>query len=292
MGNFMTPKIKKIMIGVVVFLFLIISVVGIRSYNQNKKAKEEAAKAEQAAKEADLTKVDLKNLSDFDKEQVRWIERYGTPPKGFRWKDDGTLQALGDPNLKDTDVAYAYIRALSTLDIATAQKYSNKTNVITSLNRYYSTEADFTYDENFRKDMFKQVLLSIKPVKITNVANFANFRNAITMKIEVLDLTNKDFWKKDSSKIFKDLKDYKKTEQDTTKAKNYLYKYVLDYYKSEKPAKHEVEINLVLDQDKTSGGWIVVKDKDLDNIAKYADGELVVNNILAAYDEWLSKELK
>ena len=234
----------------------------------------------------------MKSLSDFDKEQIRWIERYGTPPKGFRWKDDGTLQALGDPNLKDTDVAYTYIRALSTLDIATAQKYSNKTNVITSLNRYYSTEADFTYDENFKKDMFKQVLLSIKPVKITNVANFANFRNAITMKIEVTDLTNKDFWKKDSSKIFKDLKEYKKTEQDTTKAKNYLYKYVLDYYKSEKPAKHEVEINLVLDQDKTSGGWIVVKDKDLDNIAKYADGELVVNNILAAYDEWLSRETR
>ena len=282
-------KIMGIIGGVLVFIILI---GGIRSYNSSKKAKQAAEIEAQKAQQTDITKVDLKSLSDFDKEQIRWIERYGTPPKGFRWKDDGTLQALGDPNLKDTDVAYTYIRALSTLDIATAQKYSNKTNVITSLNRYYSTEADFTYDENFKKDMFKQVLLSIKPVKITNVANFANFRNAITMKIEVTDLTNKDFWKKDSSKIFKDLKEYKKTEQDTTKAKNYLYKYVLDYYKSEKPAKHEVEINLVLDQDKTSGGWIVVKDKDLDNIAKYADGELVVNNILAAYDEWLSKETR
>lgn len=282
-------KIMGIIGGVLVFIILI---GGIRSYNSSKKAKQAAELEAQKAQQTDITKVDLKSLSDFDKEQIRWIERYGTPPKGFRWKDDGTLQALGDPNLKDTDVAYTYIRALSTLDIATAQKYSNKTNVITSLNRYYSTEADFTYDENFKKDMFKQVLLSIKPVKITNVANFANFRNAITMKIEVTDLTNKDFWKKDSSKIFKDLKEYKKTEQDTTKAKNYLYKYVLDYYKSEKPAKHEVEINLVLDQDKTSGGWIVVKDKDLDNIAKYADGELVVNNILAAYDEWLSKETR
>ena len=282
-------KIMGIIGGVLVFIILI---GGIRSYNSSKKAKQAADLEAQKAQQTDITKVDLKSLSDFDKEQIRWIERYGTPPKGFRWKDDGTLQALGDPNLKDTDVAYTYIRALSTLDIATAQKYSNKTNVITSLNRYYSTEADFTYDENFKKDMFKQVLLSIKPVKITNVANFANFRNAITMKIEVTDLTNKDFWKKDSSKIFKDLKEYKKTEQDTTKAKNYLYKYVLDYYKSERPAKHEVEINLVLDQDKTSGGWIVVKDKDLDNIAKYADGELVVNNILAAYDEWLSKETR
>lgn len=282
-------KIMGIIGGILVFIILI---GGIRSYNSSKKAKQAAELEAQKAQQTDITKVDLKSLSDFDKEQIRWIERYGTPPKGFRWKDDGTLQALGDPNLKDTDVAYTYIRALSTLDIATAQKYSNKTNVITSLNRYYSTEADFTYDENFKKDMFKQVLLSIKPVKITNVANFANFRNAITMKIEVTDLTNKDFWKKDSSKIFKDLKEYKKTEQDTTKAKNYLYKYVLDYYKSERPAKHEVEINLVLDQDKTSGGWIVVKDKDLDNIAKYADGELVVNNILAAYDEWLSKETR
>ena len=282
-------KIMGIIGGVLVFIILI---GGIRSYNSSKKAKQAAELEAQKAQQTDITKVDLKSLSDFDKEQIRWIERYGTPPKGFRWKDDGTLQALGDPNLKDTDVAYTYIRALSTLDIATAQKYSNKTNVITSLNRYYSTEADFTYDENFKKDMFKQVLLSIKPVKITNVANFANFRNAITMKIEVTDLTNKDFWKKDSSKIFKDLKEYKKTEQDTTKAKNYLYKYVLDYYKSERPAKHEVEINLVLDQDKTSGGWIVVKDKDLDNIAKYADGELVVNNILAAYDEWLSRETR
>lgn len=282
-------KLVGIIGGVLAFIIIL---VGVRSYNTSKKEKEAAEKAAQEAQQTDVTKVDLKSLSDFDKEQVRWIERYGNPPKGFRWKDDGTLQALGDPNLKDTDVAYTYIRALSTLDIATAQKYSNKTNVITSLNRYYSTEADFTYDENFKKDMFKQVLLSIKPVKITNVANFANFRNAITMKIEVTDLSNKDFWKKDSTEIFKNLKEYKKTEQDTTKAKNYLYKYILEYYKSEKPAKHEVEINLVLDQDKTSGGWIVVKDKDLDNLAKYADGELVVNNILASYDEWLSKEMR
>ena len=291
----MLDKIKqnKKIVGIVVSIIaVVVLIAGIRSYNTNRKAKEAAEREAEKAKQTDITKVDLKSLSDFDKEQVRWIERYGTPPKGFRWKDDGTLQALGDPNMKDTDVAYTYIRALSTLDIATAQKYSNKTHVIKSLDRYYSTESDFTYDENFKKDMFKQVLLSIKPVKITNVANFANFRNAITMKMEVTDLTNKDFWKKDSSKIFKDLREYKKTEQDTTKAKNYLYKYVLDYYKSEKPAKHEVEINLVLDQDKTSGGWIVVKDKDLDNIAKYADGELVVNNILAAYDEWLSRELR
>ena len=106
-------KIMGIIGGVLVFIILI---GGIRSYNSSKKAKQAAELEAQKAQQTDITKVDLKSLSDFDKEQIRWIERYGTPPKGFRWKDDGTLQALGDPNLKDTDVAYTYIRALSTLE--------------------------------------------------------------------------------------------------------------------------------------------------------------------------------
>ena len=41
-----------------------------------------------------------------------------------------------------------------------------------------------------------------------------------------------------------------------------------------------------------AGGWLVSNDMDLDNYAKYSEGETVINNILKEYDEEISRRPK
>lgn len=242
-----------------------------------------------ADKEAEVNasnKQTVEAKSDFDRDQEKLVKKYGKPKKGFRWNDEGKLQAVGEKEMKSEDVIYAYVRGLSTLDFSNAQRYSYKTDVVKTYQGYFDAEQDFTYNKTFQKGMYKQVLLSMKPNKIVDTALFAEYKTSITMNIELLDLSNKDFWFKDRDKIFNDLKKYKVTERDTTKMKDYLYNYVLSYYSSEQPKTRNVKVNFVLQQT-VDGSWLVTNDAELDAIAKYQDGEIVVNQILDQFERWI-----
>ena len=50
-------------------------------------------------------------------------------------------------------------------------------------------------------------------------------------------------------------------------------------------------INLTLTKT-GAGGWLISNDMDLDNYAKYSEGETVINNILKEYDEEISRRPK
>ena len=269
----------KIGLGILIFIILIF---GIRACNANKKAKEADINIIETTEEQGK-----KEKTEYEEEQYRLLKRFGDPGEGYRWSDDGTRMALGDPNLSETEVAYTFLRSLSTLDFATAQKYAFKDKVLSTVNLYFADDADFTYDESFKKAMYQEVLLSLEPITVKSSATFADKRANITMNVKLLDLSNKDFWKEDKDEIYSNLISYSKTEQDTTKARNYLYDYVLSYWRSEGALKKEVQLNLVLTQT-PEGGWLVRVDTDLDNYAKYSDGETVINNILTSYQDYLS----
>ncbi|PGF05116.1 hypothetical protein [Bacillus toyonensis] len=259
-------------------------IIGIISYNAvaDRQAQKEAeVSAEKSAKQENVK-------SDFDIEQEKLVKKHGAPKKGFRWTDDGKLQAIGDKGMTSEDVIYAYVRGLSTLDFSNAQRYSYKTDVVKSYQGFYEAEQDFTYNKNFQKGMYKQVLLSLRPNKIEDTALFADYKTSITMNIELLDLSNKDFWLKDKDKIFQDLKKYKVNERDTTKMKDYLFNYVLSYYSGEKPKTRNVKVNFVMQQT-MDGSWLVTNDAELDALAKYQDGEIVVNQILDQFERWIGK---
>lgn len=262
------------------------STVVICFFGYNAMADRQAQKEEQVMAEKEAKQNDVK--SDFDIEQEKLIKRYGTPKKGFRWTDDGKLQALGDRGMTSEDVIYAYVRGLSTLDFSIAQRYSFKTDVVKTYQAFFESENDFTYNKNFQKGMYKQVLLSMRPNKIEDTALFADYKTSITMNIELLDLSNKDFWLKDKDKIFQDLKKYKMTERDTTKMKDYLFNYVLSYYSGEKPKTRNVKVNFTIQQT-TDGSWLVTNDSELDALAKYQDGEIVVNQMLDQFERWIGK---
>lgn len=265
-----------------VLVGLLVFIVVVRSCNAVRKSGEtEATKTSTTVSSSTTTSS---SLSDYEQDQAQLIKRYGDPSKGYRWDDDGNRIPIGDPNLSKTEVVNTFIKALQTLDFATAQKYSYKDKVVTQMEKYYADDSDFTYDTAFQRNMYEQVLLSIEPVTVESASTFADDKANMKVVINLLDLSNKDFWQDDSDKIFEELLKYKTTEADTTKARNYLYDYVYDYWKSEEAQKKKVEISFVLS--KIDGSWLVTTDTDLDNYAKYADGETVINNILENYNDW------
>lgn len=276
MKDLMKQTWFKAVMGVLAFILAILLMRGCNAIRKHNASNTSTSQTSSSSSRREQT--------DYEREQGRLIKRYGDPGKGYRWSDEGTRMALGDPNLSESEVAATFIRSLSTLDFATAQKYAFKDDVIKTVNNYYSNDADFTYDESFKKAMYQQVLLSLEPVKTVSTATFADARSNITLQVKLLDLSNKDFWEKDKDEIFSNLDKYRKNEQDTTKARNFVYDYVLSYWKSEDAQKKTVQINLTLTQT-NEGGWLVSNDTDLDNYAKYTDGETVVNNILQAYED-------
>lgn len=272
---------------VIIAIVALIGLLAIRNHNLNEKRKAQEAEQRRVEKENREKKANNRELTPYEEDQLFLIKQYGEPGEGYRWSDDGTRLALGDPNLSESEVAMTFLRSVSTLDFATAQKYAYKDAVLTTVNRYYNPDdAEFTYEETFEKNMYTEVLLSIEPLGIEKQATFADERANLAMRLKILDLTNKDFWKGDADEIFSNLETYSRSEQDTTKAKQYLYDYVLNYWRSEGASKREVQVNIVLTQT-PEGGWMVTTDTDLDNHAKYVDGETVVNNILEEFDTYL-----
>lgn len=264
--------ITRIGIGAATILVLLVVMGSCASRKLKAKEAEEANRTTQTSSTAPV------EVSDYDREQIRLIKKYGSAGDGFRWSDDGRKIPLGDPNLNETQVLYTYIRSLATLDFATAEKYSFKNRVIKTVDQFYSSESDSSYTSTFTKNMYKEVLLSIEPISVDSVATFASGKVNVSMTVNILDLSNKEFWREDEDVIFERLEEYRKGEGDSTKAKLYLQEYVYDYWRSEDANKKEVVLNFVLETS-SNGGFLVTVDDELDNFARYAEGETVINAI-------------
>ena len=269
-------------------LALVLLLFGVRACNQAKKSNTETKASEE---QVDKPKNKNAGLTPFEEEQKRLIRKYGEAGEGYYWSDEGTRMALGDQNLSETEVLRTFLRSLSTLDFATAQKYAYKDQVLKTLNGYFKSDAEFTYSESFKKGMYQQFLLSLEIEGIENQATFADDKSSVTVKLKALDLSNKDFWKEDREGLLKGIYSYRKTEADSTKARNFLYEYVSNYWKSELAQKKTITVNITL-MKTGAGGWLVSNDMDLDNYAKYSEGETVINNILKEYDEEISRRPK
>lgn len=269
-------------------LTLVLLLLGVRACNQAKKSNTDT-NTETTEKTSRRDKSVA--LTPFEEEQKRLIRKYGEAGDGYYWSEEGTRMALGDQNLSETEVIRTFLRSLSTLDFATAQKYAYKDQVLRTLNAYFNSESEFTYSESFKKAMYQQFLLSMEIEGIESQATFADNKSSVTVKIKALDLSNKDFWKEDKEALMKGIYSYRKTEADSTKARNFLYEYVTNYWKSETAQKKTLTVNLTL-MKTGAGGWLVSNDMDLDNYAKYSEGETVINNILKEYDEEISRRPK
>lgn len=282
-------KASLSILGVVLFIFLMI---GANNHQKQKKL-EQQKKIEQEQKTEPSTEgssyvegTDAYLMSM----QTELRKSFGTPPKGFIWDLNGNTISLGDKSMSSEDVLYAYIRALSTLDMATAQKYSRDAKVVETYNDYFSKENanQSDYQEQFMRSMYKQALTSMEITGIESSSKFANNKVVYTVKLTMLDLTDKDFWEKDKDILYKNMLGYESKENDSTKLEILLYDYILKYYKSEDAVKRNVTFDVTLQRyPDIDSGWLVSIDKDIDDAARYSNGTLVTNYITEQFRQWM-----
>ena len=282
-------KASLSLLGVVLFIFLMI---GANNHQKQKKL-EQQKKIEQEQKTEPSTEgssyvegTDAYLMSM----QTELRKSFGTPPKGFIWDLNGNTISLGDKSMSSEDVLYAYIRALSTLDMATAQKYSRDAKVVETYNDYFSKENanQSDYQEQFMRSMYKQALTSMEITGIESSSKFANNKVVYTVKLTMLDLTDKDFWEKDKNILYKNMLGYESKENDSTKLEILLYDYILKYYKSEDAVKRNVTFDVTLQRyPDIDSGWLVSIDKDIDDAARYSNGTLVTNYITEQFRQWM-----
>lgn len=287
-------KNKKNTVAVVAVILLLVAFWN--SNYRNKQTTTQKDKIEQTETETN-TNPSVEYVEGTDaylmsmQEELR--KNYGTPPKGFIWDISGELISLGDKSMSSEDVLYSYVRALSTLDFSIAEKYSRGASVVNTFSEYLSAQnaKQSDYQEAFLRNMYRVALTSLEVEEVESSAKFAKNKVSYTVRMNMLDLTSKDFWEKDKESLFRELDNFDYKENDSTKLDIFLYDYILKYYKSEDATKREVTFDITLERyPDIDSGWLVSIDKDIDDAAKYTDGTLVTTYIKEKYRDWAINE--
>lgn len=294
-GNFIkklfsTTKSSIATIAVIFVTVIIISgaVSNKQQVDERQKALDDAKKREQ---EESANTVDLSGFGGNDEQlmlaQSDLVKSYGAVPDGYIWDFDGTLLSLGDKNMTAEEVIYGYFNGVRSLDFSMAQKYSRNSSVVNTYLDYFNTNTTTDYYDSFLRNMYKQVLLSIQVTGISDVSIFASNKEVFTVQLKMLDLSDKDFWKKDEDEIFNNLYVYSSDESDSAKSEQYLYDYILSYYESGKASTRNVSVNLVVEKyPDLDTGWLISMDSDLNDACMYKDGKLVASYIQEQFNNY------
>lgn len=271
-------------VGVIILAIVISS--SVKSANEKKEAAEEVARVQKelnSHKETSPAHVDI-----HAQIQQQLSEQYGEAPEGFEWDYTGNLVALGnDDDSSCEDVVYMFMRALSILDFSTAEKYSSGSKVVSEYKHYYSDVANSITDyySSFLRKQFKKSITSIEVVSISDKAVFSDGSEYVTLNLNVLDLTDKDFWLKDKDALYSTMRTYKETESDDTKMKQYVYDYIYSKYEDGTIGKHPITVELVVSKQNGSG-WLVSGDGELNSNLKYENGVNTAEYIIDSFEDW------
>ena len=284
-------KITKNHIITIAIVAGVIGLIGFKNSLERKASEEDAKqKAKEAAEEYQRTHQQGTEFSyDYDAVlQKNLVKKYGDPPEGFKWSVTGDLVAVGSDTMNAEDVLYTYLRSLSMLDFYTAQEYSEDSNVVSTYQDYYANYGIEDYYDDFLRKQYKYALTTLEILQIGDTAVFADGTENVTVKLNMIDLTDKDFWLKDKDTLFDTLFNYKVYQDDDTKADQYLYDYIYKLYEKGSLPKKEVDVEIVLGKS-AGGGWLVTNDKELDAALGYDWGTDIAKFI---QDEYQQYELK
>lgn len=275
----LSNKIWLAVIGVGILVIVLIIVGSVDNYNKQKEKEEidkytqeqlEIAGANQNSDDSLLMQM-----------QPDLIKSYGELPDGYIWNLDGTLLSLGDKTMSAEEVVYAYLNGLKSLDFSSVQKFSRDSVVVNTYENYFTELNKSTdYNDSFVRNIYRESLLSMQIDGIVNTSVFAENKQVFTVKVNMLDLTKKDFWLDDKEEIYKNLKIYSSDQSDSTKAEIYLYDYISRFYASGEADRRDVTFDITLQKyPDLDTGWLVSIDTDIDSACRYADGKLVVSYI-------------
>ena len=265
--------LSLVLFFVFAIIFLFSGAIRARRVESNIKETEEVVSATQPSSSGISEDLILM------RKQSELISKYGNLPDGYLWDLDGTLLSQGDKKLSAEEVVYAYINGIKSLDFSMAQKYSRNSRVVDTYSGYFdSKDLNTDYSDSFFRNMYKQALLSIQVVGIESNSVFAENKQVFTVTVDMLDLTNKNFWENDKYYIYKSLQVY--NSEDSTKSDLFLYDYILEYYKGENASTRKVTFDITVEKYiDLNTGWLVSIDTDVDNACKYSDGTPVVRYI-------------
>ena len=273
--------------GIILFIVLLIA-ANVSKARQEREAQQ--ASESEVIEEVTDDVVDTQ-LSESELQQQALIQAFGEPPAGFRWDDEGNPVPISDSTLTGEEVVFNYLRSLSILDMANAAKYAKVSTVLNTYDSYYELSESSEYRNQFARKLYSEVITSIEVDSVERTAVFANGRRIFTVNIDLLDLSNKDFWRDDSEEIFTTLRSYLSSEEDSVKAEQYIMGLILDYFSGDDAKKRTVQVDIVLDKVRL-GGWLVVDDADLNTACTYKDGTSVYQAIMSEYAKWLSDVLE
>ena len=288
-------KNKKILIPIVIVVTVIAILAitsAVKEKNAKDKAREEAlarynAQQQAQAQAQESTPAESSEPLSFDDQmQQSLIAQYGIPPEGFKWDLTGHLLPIGN----DVDTAegqiYKFIAALRSLDFATVQSCSSNSDTLATYQSYYSSiglNNDYT---NFLRKQMAVTLQSLAITGITQAGTFADGTQYFTVTLDVLDLTNKDFWVEDQDEIFAHMRESVEKESDVAKSNQYLYDYVYKAYQEGKPGLRSVDVTLTVSKQQDQG-FLVTDDMELSALISYEGGNALVQYILNNFNAWL-----
>lgn len=225
------------------------------------------------------------NDSELMRIQEALESKFGKTPEGYLWDSDGSLISLGDTSMTSEDVVYAYLNGIRMLDFSSAQKYARSSKVASRYKNYFDSYIPSSYD-TFVRGIYRLALLSIDIKGIENIVYFADNMQVFTVNVEILDLSEKDFWRKDRGLIYDTLYLYNTTEADSEKADQFLYNYIIEYYKSDSSPRRVISIDLPVRKYIELGtGWLISSDADIDSACTYLDGTTLLRYIKQMYAE-------
>lgn len=280
---------KQIIIGGIVIAVIGIF-LGISSYKQKQADLQRIKEQEKAIEEANKSQSQAQGgyVSYEDALQQSLVEEYGEPPEGFKWDIMGELVALSSDDMSAEDVIHTYIRSISIMDFATAQRYAATSRVYDTYNNYYDemTNVVTDYYQQFLRKQYTFAIKSIENLGIESNATMADGTQVVSVKLNILDLTDKDFWKDDMKEIYRQMRLFGESEDDDTKRDQYLYDYIYSKYEDGTIKKREVVCDFKIGKQK-NGGWLIVDDSELNAYLSYDKGNDVAQYIIASYNDWL-----
>lgn len=290
----------------IVAVVIVVVIIGLSMWNGVSKRNAERAESERISKEVSKKISEADKGSDTSKgtdqqllaSQDSLKESYGNPPSGYIWDWGGDLLSLGDTSMTSEEVLYAYLKGISSLDLATVRKYSRDSAVYSTYSSYFdevnnSVETGDS-DFGFEKNLYRQAMLSLQVDSIASTTLFTNNKVSYTVNVKMLDYSDKTFTDsaENRASIFETLDKYSNSEDDKTKAKQYLQDWLLKYYTSGKAKLYDKQVDITLQKyPDLNTGWLVSIDNDLDNNFKYSDGNGVYDYVMNNYRDWYTDKI-
>lgn len=201
--------------------------------------------------------------------QKALIKRFGEPPKGYILNWDGKLIPKGIKKMTAEQVAYSYLKALSTLDMATAQKYSRDASIVSDYESYFDTATakSSTTVTEYQQNIFKASMLSMQIESLGDATAFANDKQTFTAKIKMLDLYTTSFLDGGTmNQLEKGISDRGGITSDDSQGAKYLQSWLLNKYQSPDAPMTTIEATITVQKyPDLNTGWLVSIDKPLND---------------------------